>query len=368
MTPVPFTIAVPQADLDDLQARLARTRWPDAISGVGWEYGTDPDYLRELLSYWRKQFSWRAHERALNTREHLLVDVNGLRLHIVRAGTSGAMPILLLHGWPGSFVQMLNLSDELAATGAFEVITASLPGFGFSEAASVPGMSESRIAQMMHEIMSGALGHSRYAIRGSDFGAGVASQLGVAHPEAVIGLHLSGTSPHGAALPSDATAAEIDYLNNVERWRRNEIGYGAIAATRPQTLAAGLADSPAGTASWIVEKFRRWSDCDGDVERRFTKDQLLLNISVYWLTNTIGSSLRLYRESVDDNEALGREPDVPVAYLMSRRDMFPTPREWIARTSRIDRWTEVDRGGHFLEWEEPKLVAQDLSEFFAGRS
>jgi pimeloyl-ACP methyl ester carboxylesterase len=360
---IPFHITVPPEELDDLHVRLSNTRWADTLPDVGWDYGTDPVYLRSLLDYWRDTFDWRPHERDLNSREHYLVEVAGLRVHVVRAGQAGGIPVLLLHGWPGSFVQMLGLSDRLAAAGGFEVVVASLPGFAWSDPAKEPGMSERRIASLMHALMTDALGHRRYAVRGSDFGAGVASEMAIQHPEAVIGLHLSGTTPAPAPVPADATPAEREYLDNVTRWRESEVGYAAISSTRPHTLAVALADSPAGTASWILEKLRRWSDCDGDVEKRFTKDQLLLNISVYWFTNTIGSSIGLYRESRSDTENLVGTPDVPTAHLMSRRDMFPTPREWLARTSRMDRYVEVDCGGHFLEWEEPDLVSEDLQAF-----
>lgn len=363
-----MTITVPEDDVADLRARLARVRWPNSIDGVGWTYGTDPVYLTTLLEYWRTEFDWRATEAALNRRDHLMVRTRGPSIHVVRGRIRGRTPLLLLHGWPGSFVQMLDLNDLLDAEFAeFEVVIASLPGFGFSGAPRRPGMSERGAAVLMHDVMA-ALGHRRYAVHGSDFGAGVAQEMAIAYADHVIGIHLSGTSPHAAAMPPDATPAETEYLRNVRDWRATEVGYAEISKTKPQTLAVGLSDSPAGTASWIVEKFRRWSDCDGDVERRFTKDQLLLNISVYWFTNTIASSVRFYYESARDPQALASVPDVPTAHLMSVKDMFATPREWIARTSRVDRWTQLDRGGHFLEWEEPQLVAEDLVAFFREHS
>ncbi|MDQ7807589.1 epoxide hydrolase [Amycolatopsis sp. A133] len=283
---------------------LRHTRWSGHLEGA------DPEYLRELVGYWAETFDWRGEERRLNAFPHFRSVVDGLRLHYVhQKADAGGLPLLAASAGHGG-----------ASADAFDVVVGSLPGFGFSEAPATPGTTEMRMAHLFHELMTRVLGYERYAVRGSDFGASVAEALAMLHPRTV-----------------------------------------AIQATKPQTLATSLNDSPAGLASWIVEKFRRWSDCDGDVERRFTKDQLLTNISVYWFTQTIGPSMRLYGESDYRQDA---EWDVPTAHLMSSKDMFPTPREWIERFSRIDRWTAVGRGGHFLEWEEPRLVAEDMRAFF----
>ncbi|MEV7046403.1 epoxide hydrolase family protein [Amycolatopsis sp. NPDC051061] len=366
----PFRIAVADEDLADLRHRLRHTRWSGPIEGAGWRYGTDPAYLRELVEYWAEEFDWRSEERRLNAFPQFRSVIDGLRVHYVhQRADGGGLPVLVLHGWPGSFVQMLDLLPQLAAPAehggapadAFDVVVGSLPGFGFSEASGEPGMTETRMAHVFHVLMTRVLGYERYAVRGSDFGGSVAEALAARYPEAVVGIHLSGTTPRADDPPADPGPAIRRYIEDVDRWRASEVGYGAIQATKPQTLAASLNDSPAGLAAWIVEKFRRWSDCDGDVERRFTKDQLLTNISVYWFTQTIGSSMRLYGES-DYRQDAGWS--VPTAHLMSSKDMFPTPREWVERTSRVDRWTAVDRGGHFLEWEEPRLVAEDMRDFF----
>ncbi len=360
----PFRIAVSDEELADLRYRLRHTRWAGHIEGAGWAYGTDPGYLRELVGYWAEEFDWRGAERRLNSFPHFTSVLDGLRVHYIhrRAG-GGALPVLVLHGWPGSFVQMLDLLPLLTGSpaDAFDVVVGSLPGFGFLEASAQPGMTETRMADLFHELMTRVLGYERYAVRGSDFGGSVAEALAARYPEAVVGIHLSGTTPRADDPPADPSPAIRRYLDDVERWRAAEVGYGAIQGTKPQTLAASLNDSPAGLAAWIVEKFRRWSDCDGDVERRFTKDQLLTNISVYWFTRSIGSSMRLYAESDYRPDA---QWSVPTAHLMSSKDMFPTPREWVERFSRVDRWTAVDRGGHFLEWEEPRLVAEDMRAFF----
>ena len=366
--PAPFRIAIADDDLADLRWRLGRTRWPDQLDGVGWEYGTDPGYLRELVDYWATGFDWRREERRLNSYPQFRAVVDGLRVHFVHQRGRGPapLPVLLLHGWPGSFVQMLDLLPLLTdpPEDAFDVVAGSLPGFGFSDAAVRPGMSEVGMAHVFHRLMTQVLGYRRYAVRGGDFGAGVAEQMAAHYPEAVVGIHLTSETPRTDDPPDDPGPAIRTYLRDVERWQATEAGYARQQSTRPQTLAYALNDSPAGLAGWLVEKYRRWSDCDGDVERRFTKDQLLTTISLYWFTGTIGSSMRLYYETAHQR---ARRPDVPTARLMSTKDMVATPRERVERRSRVDRWTEVDRGGHFLEWEEPRLVAEDMRAFFRSR-
>jgi pimeloyl-ACP methyl ester carboxylesterase len=369
--PHPFRIDIPDRDLADLRQRLRGTRWPDHLVDVGWQYGTEPGYLRELVDYWATTFDWRREERRLNTAPQFLADVGGLGVHFVHQRGRGPapFPVLLLHGWPSSFVQMLDLAPLLtdpagnggAADDAFDVVIGSLPGFAFSDAAVRPGMSEVAMAHVFHRLMTETLGYPRYAVRASDLGARVAKQLAARYPRNVVGIHLSGAPPRAENPPAHPSPAVHEYLRKVQWWETNEAGYSEQQSTKPQTLAYPLNDSPAGLAGWIVEKFRGWSDCDGDVERRFTKDELLTNISIYWFTATIGSSMRMYYESA---HAEARSWDVPTAYLMSSKDTVPVPREWMEGRSRIDRWTEVDRGGHFLEWEEPQFVADDMRAFF----
>jgi pimeloyl-ACP methyl ester carboxylesterase len=370
-----MTIAVPEAELEDLRSRLLRTRWPQHLRGTGWSYGTDAEYLQELITYWVEEYDWRAEERRLNRFDHFRAVVDGIALHFVRFAPPGSdtnpasPPILLLHGWPGSFVQMLDLAELLVDTAdgdsdvrtSYEVIVGSLPGFGFSDSAIEPGMNETRMAELFDALMTGVLGFDRYIVHGTDFGAGVASELAAHHPEHLTGVHIGGTSPRADGITADESQALQLYAQAVADWREVEVGYSAIQSTRPDTLATALNDSPAGLASWIIEKFRRWSDCDGDVERRFTKNELLTNVMIYWVTGTIGSSMRAYREAAPDSDL--RDTSVPIAHLMSDRDMLHTPREWVARSSRIDRWSQVARGGHFIEWEEPALVADDIRAF-----
>ena len=366
----PFRIAVGDDALDDLHRRLDATRWIEPLA-ADWAQGTDPGYLRELAGYWRHGFDWRAQEARLNAFPQFLASGAGLRIHLIRAAgrDPGSLPVLLLHGWPSSFVQMLDLIPLLThprepGARSFDVVAASLPGFAYSEALPDPSMNEATMAAALHGVMTRELGYERFVVRGSDFGQGVLDSIVADFPESVIAAHISGTSATAEETPADATPDVIRYLDAVRRWRETESGYSTQQRTRPDTLAPALNDSPVGLASWIVEKFRRWSDCDGDLERRFSKDRTLTNISLYWFTETIASSIRLYAAPAPEVHL--RETPVPIGILMSTKDMVPTPRDWMARSYRIDRWTEIDRGGHFLDAEEPEIVARDLRAFVDG--
>jgi len=370
----PFTVNIPQQLLDDLRDRLGRTRWPDEVRGAGWDYGANLVYMKELIGYWRDGFDWRAQERAMNRFSHYRVKVDGFGLHLVREQGRGKdpLPLVVLHGWPASFLQMLPIIPLLAdpaghggdAADSFNVIVPSLPGYGFSDRPAEKGMTVARIAGLVHGLMTRELGYERYGVRGSDMGAGVAVQLALAHPDAVTGIHLSGTNPFVPFVPPNLSPAEEQFIRDAENWRNTEFGYALEQSTKPQTLACGLSDSPAGLAAWIVEKFRAWSDCNGDIERRFTRDELLANLTIYWVTRTIASSIRLYYESAHDRAAAWGRVEVPTAMAMLPRDMFPTPREWADRWANIRRFTVLPRGGHFGEMEEPDLLAADIREFF----
>lgn len=369
----PFTVDISQQTLDDLHERLGRTRWPDEVQNAGWDYGTNLTYLKELGDYWHNTFSWRAQEAAINQFAHFRTSIDELGIHFIHERGKGPnpMPLLILHGWPSTFYQMLKIIPMLtdpASYGvdpadSFDVIVPSLPGYGFSDRPKERGMGLSIIADFMHKLMTIELGYERYATRGSDLGAGITQQIALMYPEVVIGNHTSGTNPYIGQVPDDLTDAEREFVANAQRWQQEEMAYAMMQGTKPQTLAYGLNDSPVGLAAWIIEKFRRWSDCDGDIEKRFTKDELLTNVMIYWVTETINSSIRLYYESTHTPGQWGRV-EVPTAVIMPSKDMFPTPRTWIERAGRLDRWTETERGGHFLEMEEPELVADDLRIFF----
>lgn len=370
-----FKIAIPQATLDDLRERLDRTRWPDEIVGAGWDYGTNLDYLKMLVGYWQRDFDWRAQERSLNRLAHFRANIDGFHIHFIHERGKGPhpLPLLLLHGWPSSFVQMLKilplLTDPARYGGdpadSFDVIAASLPGYGFSDRPTRPGMSAGQMAVLFARLMSDVLGYNRYAVRGTDIGMGVVMQLAFDHPDQLVGLHVGGTLPRppGAHLPDNLTEAEKEYINNVQRWRFEEGAYAMLHATKPQTLAYGLNDSPAALAGWIIEKFRAWSDCDGDVEKAFTRDELLTNLTIYWATETINSSIRVYYESTHNPSNMGAV-NVSMGWAQPPRDLFPMPRSWAERLYKIDHWTDLPAGGHFPEWEQPEAVAADIRSFF----
>ena len=370
----PFTIHIADDVIADLRERIARTRWPDEVEDSGWDYGSSLSYMRDLVSYWGKGFDWRPQEARLNAVPHFTADVDGTTLHFIHVRGNGPspMPLLMLHGWPSSFVQMLPMLSLLTnpsahggdAADAFDVVVASLPGYGFSSRPTRRGMGVGTIARMMTSLMRDVLGYERFAVRGSDLGAGVAEQMAIASPGVLFGMHAGGTNPWIMQMPEDLSPAEREFVANVERWSNEEMAYARLQSSKPQTLSYGLNDSPAGLAAWIIEKFRRWRDCDGDVERAFSREDLLTNVTIYWVTGTIGSSIRLYYETLRDPEMQWGRADVPTAMAMPPRDMFPTPREWAERTSRIDRWTELPAGGHVPEWEQPQLMAEDIRAFF----
>jgi pimeloyl-ACP methyl ester carboxylesterase len=374
-----FKIDIAEDVLVDLRQRLARTRWPDAVAGTGWEQGADLTYLKELVEHWRSRFDWRARERSCNELPHFRASLDGFGVHFIHVRGKGPrpMPLIITHGWPGSFLEMLDILPLLTDPGAnggdpedaFDLVVPSLPGFGFSDRPSSKGMSVLRIARLWVDLMEG-LGYSRFGAQGGDFGAGVTTRLGYAWPERLIGIHLNyipgSYSPYIGPETPPLSAAERNFLESVDRWLQEEGGYSHIQRTRPQTLSYGLNDSPAGLAAWIVEKFRDWGDCEGDVERRFSKDELLANVTLYWVTQTIGSSVRLYWEGARAPLRFGRCERVRVPCGVARFPLespFP-PREWIERCYDVRRFTQLPRGGHFAAMEEPELLAHEIRAFF----
>lgn len=370
MAAKPFHIDIPASVVDDLKRRLKASRFPDQIGGSGWSQGTDTAYLKELVGYWAHDFDWGAQQARLNAYPHFQVEIEGQSIHFLRATSQrpGALPLLLLHGWPSSFVQFMDiiplLTNPVPSGLAFDVVAASLPGYGFSGIPAKPGMSPSAIAPLMHKLMTEVLGFSRYGIRSSDLGAGVAGSMAANFPQSIIGSHTGGTNPwFQGPVPSDMTAEEKAFVSAAQAWMQQEMAYAQLHASKPQTLAAALNDSPAGLASWIVEKFHKWTDNRGRVEDAVSQDSFLANLTIYWATQTIGSSMRLYFEAVRDQGGWA-QPKAPIGYLMPKHDMFPTPRSWIERQGPVFHWTESDKGGHFMEWEQPEIVAADLRLFF----
>lgn len=357
----PFRIDVPGSVLDDLRARLDRTRWPDTL-GNGWDAGTEPSFLRRLVDHWRTGFDWRSPEAELNRLPQFRTE-SGLHFAHVRSGSG--FPMLLLHGWPSTFAQMTRLVPRLAdpaahggdAADALDVVVPSLPGFGFSGAA--PGTNIAAMAEELHTLMTGTLGYERYAVRGSDFGLAIALYLGAAHPEHVAAVHIGGTHLEVGDVPGDLTGAEREFVAASRRWYAEEGGYVAIQSTKPQTLGYALNDSPAGLAAWITEKFRTWCARPDDPLSVFGPDDLLTVVTLYWVTETITSSMRLYREERLAPTML--DPvRVPLAVNQPELEEFVTPTAWWRRIQPVTRYTVLPGAAHFPEWEAPDALAGDL--------
>jgi epoxide hydrolase len=357
----PFRIAVPEADLDDLHSRLERTRYAIPAPGESWAAGVPPEYLRELVGYWRSTYDWRAHEARLNTYPQFLTRVDGNVVHLVhlRSANPDAIPILLSHGWPYTFAEMLPLADQLQD---FHVVVPSLPGYGFSAVPATGDVNGETIARTWHALME-QLGYDRYLTYGEDVGAGASDWLAALYPESVRGIHAAHAAFPSRSRRSELSEVETEFFAWLEGvWSGGE-GYSGMQSTRPDTLAASLSDSPAGLAAWIVEKFREWSDCHGDLERSFSKDQLLTTVMIFWISNSIATSFRAYW----DDE---RSPDLPIitvpAGITVQRHENRYPRELADRTyADVRLFHLLERGGHFTAAEAPDLVAEDLRAFVA---
>ncbi len=375
MTPeiLPFRIDIPQADLDDLRDRLARTRWPDQLPGVGWDYGIPLEYVRELASYWRDEYYWRVHEARLNGFGQFVTAIDGARVHFlhVRSASPDAMPLIITHGWPGSVVEFWDIIEPLtdpAACGgspddAFHLVIPSIPGYGFSGPTHDRGWDVRRVARAWAVLMS-RLGYHRYGAQGGDWGSIISRELGLADPEHVAGVHLNTLITR---VPDDAgelTEEETRWREAARRFRTAGSGYNVIPATRPQTLAYGLTDSPAGQLAWITEKFGEWTD-DGLPDEAVDRDQLLTNVTLYWLTGTAGSSARLYYETARARawSPTERSP-VPTGVAVFPREITPPIRRFAEQSDNITHWTEFGRGGHFAAMEVPDLLVGDVREFF----
>ncbi|WP_114559854.1 epoxide hydrolase family protein [Desertihabitans aurantiacus] len=370
-----FRIHVSDADLDDLRSRLARTRWPDVVDPDDTSGGVPLTLVRRLVEHWRDGYDWRAHETALNELDHRLARVGGLDLHhvVVPAEPPSGVPVVLLHGWPDSFYRYSRLAPLLAAAG-HPVVIPSMPGFPFSEQPTAP-MTVALVADLVHELL-GSLGHERYAVHGGDWGSSVAEQLATAHPEAVRALHLTDVPVADLFTldPAEVGEVEREFLERTNAWAE-EASYYRVQGNDPNTLAFGLADSPVGLAAWLVDKYQAWTDREVDL------DQTLTQISLYWHTNTIRSSMRLYAESFAEwsgtedagDDAAGTGDDgtwggagplaVPTAFALFPADIGRPPRELAERFFDVRRFTLLPRGGHFGALEEPELLAEDLLGF-----
>jgi pimeloyl-ACP methyl ester carboxylesterase len=367
----PYRIAVPDAVLDDLRDRILRTRWPDEAPGEPWSQGVDREYLRDLLAYWADGFDWRARERALNRYEHRIAEVDGVRLHFVHhRAPGGGVPLVLTHGWPSTFIEPLGLLDRLGDR--FDLVVPSLPGYAFSQRPPRVGVDREFVADLWHRLMQG-LGYERYGACGGDFGAGVATSMALSRPERMTGIHVSTAemSPYTGPGAPPLSPEERAYVDHVARWDATQRGYSAVQSTRPQTLGYGLSDSPAGLAAWVLDKWRSWSDSGGDLDATFGRDALLTMLTVWWVSNSVTSSMRDYYDNRWHGTALGPGDlvRVPTAIAVFANELVPEgepPRSWYERLYQVRRWTVFPRGGHFAAAEVPDLLADDIAAFFSG--
>ena len=380
-TIVPFEIAVSDEAISDLKNRLQNTRLPDQISQTTWEYGTDREYLIELIDYWRNEFNWREQESTLNQFDQFKTEIDGLEMHFIhqRSPHPDAIPLMIVHGWPGSiseFTKIIGpLVDPTAYGGnqsdAFHVIAPSLPGFGFSSAPTKPGYSPEKIAHILASLME-RIGYERYAIAGGDWGAIINRYLAFNYSDQIIGLHsnmmLAGP-PADRELRAEVTEEEAAARRTRGAYMANETAYQQIQGTKPQTLGYGLNDSPAGLAAWIVEKFHGWTDmpqgADGYLDNHFSKDELLTNIAIYWFTGSITSSTRIYYENSKTpiENPLGYI-DVPTGASIFPAEIFVTPKAWAEASYDLRHWSVMSEGGHFAALEKPELYLNDLRVFF----
>jgi pimeloyl-ACP methyl ester carboxylesterase len=373
----PFTLQIADAALLDLKQRLSLARWPDEVEGSAWEYGAPLAVVKRVVDHWRDAFDWRQAERELNRLPQFRIELNGLQIHYLHIkGAGDSAPLVLTHGWPGSFVELYKIIPMLTDPArhgfpefpSFDVVVPSLPGFGFSQSPTVAGVSSRSIASSWRQLME-TLGYTRFFAQGGDIGAGVSSWIARLYPDAVRALHLNFIP--GSYQPAIGERAlsngESAWMAQRSRWIEREGGYSHVQATKPQTLAYSLVDSPVGLAAWILEKFYAWSDGGAELTDRFDIDELLKNISVYWFSGNVGATLRLYRENA--SEPFRFEPGErvlpPLCYAQFPKEIVSPPREWVERAYNVVRWSEMPRGGHFAALEQPALLARDIHESFA---
>jgi pimeloyl-ACP methyl ester carboxylesterase len=351
--------------LGDLRRRLGETRWAEQPVALGWELGADFAYVRELCEHWRGEHDWRATEKRLNSHENLCWE----GLHCLRIGADeDRVPVVLLHGWPSGPLEYVDAAERMAEEG-YPVIVPSLPGFGWSEDPGEP-LNVAAVAEQLHALVADGLGIERYAVAGGDWGATIAARMAFDQPAAVAGLYLS--TPGTLPVPGDLgelTQAEQDFVETGTRWRRRQGHHLVIQSLAPDVISPALNDSPAGLAAYLLDKYRKWSDCDGNVEKRFSKDQLCDFVTMFWVQQTIASSMRLYWGERSDRWLLGagETVGVPAAVSLWAGQIPDPPREWTERIlTDLRSWTEIESGGHFAALEEPEAYVSDLREFLAG--
>jgi len=384
MTKEKFTVAIPDNVLDDLRERLARTRFAPDFANADWTFGTEANYLKELVAYWRDRFDWRAVEREMNGYAHYRTTIDGMPIHFIHEPGKGSkpIPIIMSHGWPWTFWDLHKVIRPLAdpaahggdARDAFDVIVPSLPGYGFSTPLTTTGINYWNTADLWVKLMRDVLGYDKFAAQGGDWGALITAQLGHKYAQHLIGVHvhllasLGFFGGQGGPKPEDFAPEEKGWLEHNRRFITQGSGYMAIQSTRPQTLAQALNDSPAGLCSWILEKRRAWSDCGGDVERRFTKDDLCTTMTLYWATQSFNTSARYYYEAAHNpwRPSHDRTPvvEAPTGAAVFLKEVMLMPRRWAERYYNLKRWTVMPSGGHFAPMEEPQALIDDIRAFF----
>jgi pimeloyl-ACP methyl ester carboxylesterase len=380
----PFAISIPETTISDLRDRLARTRFPRDFGNPNWEYGTNLAYLKELINYWLDRYDWRRVEREMNSFANYRTEIDGIPIHFIHEPGKGPKPIplILSHGWPWTFWDFHKvirpLSDPKAHGGdpadAFDVVVPSLPGYGFSTPLTTTGINYWKTADLWVTLMQDVLGYTKFAAQGGDWGALITAQLGHKYADRLIGIHvnllasLGFFGANGGPTPEDFAPEEKGWLERDRNFIANESGYMQLQSTKPQTVAYALNDSPAGLCSWIVEKRRTWSDCDGNVERRFTKDDLCTTMTLYWVTESYGTSARYYYEARHNlwKPSHDRKPvvEAPTAAAVFLKEVMLMPRKWTERYYNLKRWTVMPSGGHFAPMEEPERLVEDIRAFF----
>ena len=366
-----FSARISEQAIGDLKLRLKRTRWTDEILDSGWKYGASLSYVKEISDHWLNSFDWRNTENEINRYPNYIGEINGIKIHFlhIKSKKKRSVPLIITHGWPGSFLEILKLMPILSNQSelSFDLIIPSIPGFGFSQKIGTPGCNLWFIADLWNKLIK-ELGYEKVIAHGGDFGAGVSTALALKYPENILALHLNYVhSSYSPFLKVDEKFTEEEnlYLRSADEWYKTEGAYAHQHRTKPLTLAYGLNDSPVGLCAWLIEKFHGWSDCNGNIESVFTKDELLSNISLYWFTETIHSSIRLYNETIKAplhftaNDFI----NIPVGIAhFHKEEPFP-PRRFIERGYNIQHWTDISKGGHFAAMEQPELLAEDIITF-----
>jgi len=369
----PYFVNVHQEVLDDLNLRIQNTRWPDEINNSGWNYGANLSYMKELSNYWLNDFSWRKIEKEINAFPNFMADIDGHQIHFLHIKGKGkkSIPLIITHGWPGSFIEMLKLIPLLTndENFSFDLIIPSVIGFGFSSKCVESGCDNAYVAEIWHKLML-KLGYKKYGAQGGDIGSGISTRLAMKYPDHIIGIHLNYVSDSFQPYMTEEELSEDvkKYNQGLEEWASKEAGYAYIQSTKPITLGYGLNDSPIGLCAWIVEKFNSWSDNEGNLENIFTKDEILANITLYWVTQSIHSSIRIYNENSKNPMKFGVNDFVkpPVAYANFPKELSKPPKAYMSKGYNVTRWTNMPKGGHFAAMEQPELLASDIKDFFCS--